>query len=170
MPEIITADHIAAEKGAFEPQRKNNFSLRMQVLGRVIQQSLSQFPFPKEVNDPIVVNFGNEQRKVAGRATFDNLDLVVKDFADQPVMSTLIAWRRLVYDPTTGKIGLAKDYKKHGEIVMFAPNGTLERTWKIQGVWPSRMDPGGGDMEANSQNLVTIVLSVDKAIESTNMM
>ena len=165
MTELISADHIAAQNGAFEPQRKNNFTLRITVGGRVIQQALQSFPFPKESNAPIEINFGNEQRKVAGRVNYTDLDLILKDYADQPVMKTLVAWRRKVYDPATGKIGLAKDYKEQGEVVMFAPNGTLERRWKLIGVWPSNMDPGGGDMEANAQNLITIALTIDKAVE-----
>lgn len=165
MVETLSADHIAARNGAFEPQRKNNFTLRLSVGGRIIQQALSSFPLPKEANDVIEVNFGNEQRKVAGRATFENLELVLKDYADQPVMSTLVTWRRRVYLPSTGAIGLARDYKEQGEVVMFAPNGTLQRRWRISGVWPSRMDPGGGDMEANAQNLVTMTLTIDKAVE-----
>jgi hypothetical protein len=176
MPELLSADHIAAQQvnsySAFEPQRKNNFTLRITVPGvegTVIQQSLHSFPFPKEANEPIIVNFGNEQRKVAGRATYDNLQLVVKDYADRPVMKTLIAWRRKVYTPADGKIHLASEYKANGNVDMFAPDGTLVRTWDLKGIWPSSMDPGGGAMDENSQNLITITLAIDKALEGQNL-
>ena len=165
MVETLSADHIAAQGGAFEPQRKNNFTLRLSVGGRIIQQSLQSFPLPKEANEVLEISYGNEQRKVAGRATFDNLELVLKDYADQPTMAVLVAWRRRVYQPTTGAIGLASAYKEQGEVVMFAPNGTLQRRWKLIGVWPSRNDPGGGDMNANEQNVITLTLVIDKAIE-----
>jgi len=166
MPQLVTADHIAAQGGAFEPQRKNNFTLRIDLgHARVIQRSLDSFPLPKEANSPILVNFGNEVRKVAGRAEFDDLELVLKDYADQPIAQALIQWRREVYRPTDGFIGLARDYKKDGIVIMFAPNGLLERRWELKGIWPSRLDPGGGDMNANSQNLITTTLAIDKAIE-----
>lgn len=49
--EYISADHIAAQAGAFEPQRKNNFTLQISIPGggnaKVIQQSLDSFPFPR---------------------------------------------------------------------------------------------------------------------------
>lgn len=80
-------------------------------------------------------------------------------------MKDLIGWRRLVYDPAEGRIGLAKDYKSDGYVVMFAPDGTLKRKWKLQGVWPSKMDPGGGDMNANENNKISITLTIDKAVE-----
>jgi len=170
MSELVSADHIAAQKGAFEPQRKNNFSLNFTIrdgtgVDKLIKQSLDSFTWPKEENTPIDIAFGNEKRKVAGVASFDNCELVLKDFADQPVMREIIKWRRKVYKPLTGEIGLAKDYKEQGEVVMFAPNGTLERRWKLMGMWPSKMDPGGGDMNSNTNNLISVTITIDKAVE-----
>jgi len=167
MPIFVSADHIAAQNGAFEPQRKNNFTLILEMGGDVelIQRSLDEFPIPKETNSPIDVNFGNEVRKVAGRATFEDLSLVLKDFVDQQVVEQMIQWRRQVYDPNTGVIGLARDYKKQGEVIMFGPNGETQRTWKLYGVWPSKLDPGGGNMNANENNKITVTITIDKAIE-----
>lgn len=166
MPQVVTADHIAAAGGAFEPQRKNNFTLIIPVGDSgVIQRSLNAFPLPKETNEPIAVQFGNEERKVAGRATYEPLELTLKDYVDTPIAQQLIQWRRLVYNPETGVIGLAKDYKKEGEVIMFGPNGDMERTWKLYGIWPSKLDPGGGDMNANEPNIITTTLAVDRAVE-----
>lgn len=166
MPETVSADHIAAQNGAFEPQRRNNFTLRIEVgENRIIQRSLDAFPLPKEANEVISVNYGNEARKVAGRVTFDDLELVLKDFVDTPTAEAMIAWRRLVYNPDTGAIGNAADYKKEGEVVMFAPDGSRERSWRLMGIWPSRLDPGSGDMNAAEANKITTTLTVDKTKE-----
>lgn len=167
MPQLVSADHIAAEAGAFEPQRKNNFSLIIPVDGStLIQRSLDSFPLVKESNEPVLnVAFGNESRKVAGPAAFESVNLVLKDFVDQQVGKTMLKWRRKVYDPNTGEIGWAKDYKKTGEVVMFGPDGTVERRWKLIGVWPSAIDQGGGDMNANENNKITVTLTIDKVIE-----
>jgi len=166
MPQLVSADHIAAEGGSFEPQRKNNFTLVIPVDdSTLIQRALDSFPLAKEANDEIAINFGNEVRKVAGKATYESLQLVLKDFVDEQVAQQLITWRRLVYDPNTGAIGLAKDYKKSGEVIMFGPNGEVERTWEIIGIWPSKLDPGNGDMNANENNKITTTLTIDKAIE-----
>ena len=164
MPVILTADHIAKARGAFEPQRKNNYTVVIDKAGEVIRKALEKFPFPKESNDAIVVKFGNEERKVAGPAKFENVELVVKDYVDQPVMQKLIAWRKEVYDPATGKIGWAKDYKTDGELILSGPDGTTERKWKLQGIWPSALNPGGGDMESGEPNTASVTLTIDKAV------
>lgn len=165
MAKYVSADHIAKQGGAFEPQRKNNFTVRISSGASLIQLALDSFPLPKEANGIIEVNYGNEVKKVAGIATFENLELVVKDFADQPVMQSLVAWRKRVYDAETGNIGLASNYKEQGEVTMMAPNGTLLRTWRIEGCWPSSMDPGGGDMNANEPNKISVVITIDKAFQ-----
>lgn len=162
---FVNADHIAAQAGGFEPQRKNNFTLYIEVLGIIIQKALHSFPMPKEENEQISVNFGNEVRKVAGRASIANMDLVVKDFVDTQVGQTLLAWRRLVYQPKTGQVFWAKTYKKTGEVVMFGPDGTTLRTWNLIGVWPSKIDFGDGSMDQTANNMITVTLSVDKMIE-----
>ena len=167
MPQLVSADHIAAEAGAFEPQRKNNFTLIIPLTDTVLlQRSLDSFPLPKEANEEIAINFGNEVRKVAGRANFENLELVLKDFVDQQIAQLVVSWRRQVYNPTTGAIGYARDYKKKGEVIMFGPDGNLQRKWKLIGCWPSRMDPGGGDMNAAENNKISVTITIDKAIES----
>jgi len=165
MAKYISADHIAKQSGAFEPQRKNNFTVRISAGASMIQLALDSFPLPKESNGIIDINYGNEVRKVAGIATFENLELVVKDFADQPVMESLVTWRKQVYDASTGEIGLAKEYKQQGEVTMMAPNGSLLRTWRLEGCWPSSMDPGGGDMNANENNKITVVITIDRAFQ-----
>ena len=168
MPVRVDASHIAGAHGAFEPQRKNNFTVIFTGTdGSVMQKALQSFPFPRESNPAITVPFGNEERKVAGRATFDDVTLVLKDFADQPVMRALLDWRKQVYDPTTGKIGWARDYKRDGQLILSGPDGTVERKWDLKGMWPSANEAGGGDMGDNSQNMISVTLSIDKAIPSS---
>lgn len=163
--QFVSADHIAAAQGAFEPQRKNNFTVVLPVGGRVIQQSLHSFPLPKESNEVITIPFGNEKRKVAGPANFGAMALVLKDFVDKQTLKSLVEWRREVYKPNEGTIGYAKTYKKTGEVWMLGPEGSPVRKWKIYGVWPSDLNPGEATMESGAQNMITVTLEVDKAVE-----
>lgn len=161
----VSADHIAPQGGGFEPQRKNNFTLVIPYGGEILQQSLESFPIPTEENPALSISFGNEKRKVAAPAEYAELQLVVKDFIDSPVMKQIMTWRRKVYDPNTGKIGYARDYKQQGEVIMFGPDGNRARKWKLMGIWPSKVDPGGGNMSANENNMISVTFQVDKAIE-----
>ena len=162
MPQLVSADHIG--NTSFEPQRKSNFTVRIPIGSTLIQFSLDTFDFPKEANEVLKVNFGNEERKVAGRATYNNLNLVLKDFADQPVMQQILAWRRLVYNPANGAIGYASQYKRQGDAVWFGPDGSGSRRVTLVGAWPSSIDMGSGDMNGNDQNKITAVITIDRVI------
>jgi len=159
----LTAQHIAPKGGGFEPQRKNNFTISLPVGGNVLVQSLESCPLPVEENEVIAIKYGNETRKVAGPATFSDLAVTIKDFIDSPVIQQLMSWRRKVYDPASGVIKLASGYKENGSIVMFGPDGSHARKWTIEGVWPSKVDPGSGNMGEGGNNMISVTLQIDRA-------
>lgn len=170
---LINAQHLAPALGFFEPQRAFSWVLEIalddvgdQIL---IMQSLESFGAPKESNDTIELHHGNEVRKVAGKATFEDLTLVVKDFVDSKTAMAVAKWRRLVYNPETGSIGLARDYKKSADLAMFAPDLSSVRVWKLYGVWPKDVDYGTLDMTSSDKVTVSLTLSIDRAIPGFGM-
>lgn len=170
---IMSANHIAAQDGGFEPQRQNNgllFIEGLQIFGdsffqgnSVVTLAIESFPFPKQRNDPIELPFLNQTRKVAGQGMIDDVELVVRDFVDQPVLTTLQNWRNAVYDPISGRIGLAKNYKREAFAHWISPDGGSSRAYKLEGVWPILVDPGDADMNSSEKVLINVQLSVDKA-------
>ena len=71
-------------------------------------------------------------------------------------------WRKKVYDPATGKVGLAKNYKRTVDIVMTAPDGTSERKCRLIGCWPQAVSGGQMDMSSAEQVQIEVTLRFDK--------
>lgn len=168
----LNANHIAAQAGAFEPQRGNNGVLRLfglpgdtpQAKGQnVTVLSLQGFGLPNVTVEATETMFLNEKRKVAGTVNFDDIEVTFKDFCDQNTAQILKSWHEQVYDPSTGSIGLARNYKKNGIIELFAPNGSYSRYYYLEGVWPTLYNPGTIDMTSAEPVLITMTLSIDKA-------
>lgn len=165
---------LGGQTGAatLEPQRGNGALLHIQLAGVGPLQdddlvlALSTFPIPKVTNAIIDVPYLNEMRKFAGRPTFDDLSVVYKDYVNKAVADTLLSWRHQVYNPHTGAIGLKSAYAKSGFVQMFAPDGTFERQYNLQGVWPSAYDPGDIDMGGDESLNITLTLTIDKAVPS----
>lgn len=165
---------LGGQAGAatLEPQRVNGALLHIQVDGvgplspEDLVLALSSFPIPKVNNGIIEVGYLNEKRKFAGLPTFDDLSVVFKDYVNKPVADTLLSWRHQVYNPHTGAIGLASVYKKSAFVQLFAPDGTFERQYNLQGVWPSTYDPGDADLAGEESLNITITLTIDKAVPS----
>jgi hypothetical protein len=162
MPSPVSADHIGT--GGFEPVRQNNFLVELEIGGQTIVKAQESMQMPRPSNPPIAVSYGNEKRKVAGVADFAELTLVLKDFTDAAAIKAIMAWHKDVYDPSSGKIGLAGSYKKQGTVSMAGPNGVGAQKWKLIGVWPSAVTPGEGNSSNNVPNTISVTLQVDKAI------
>jgi hypothetical protein len=169
MAEYITADHIAGQDGRFEPQRQNNFTLRVTPPGggggggeRILALSINAFPFPELATDEIRVDFGNEQRWVAAKTVPSDETFTFKDYVDGEVANIINEWHKKVYNPENGQIGYAKDYKVEADLVFFDPKGEKPRVWKLIGIWPKNVKFGEGKMESPGHNLITAVFRVDK--------
>jgi hypothetical protein len=162
----LVADYIGSEH--WEPQRVNNALLHITGLegSDDLVLALSSFPLPKVTNGIVEIGHVNEKKKFAGLPTFDDLSVIFKDYVDKNTAVYLLKWRRLVYDPRTGKIGLAYQYKKPGYVELFAPNGEFIRQYDLVGCWPSGFDPGDIDLMGEDTINITLTLTIDKAYPS----
>lgn len=162
-----SADHIAAEAGTFEPQRQNNFSVEIALPGAdkdILVMSTQGFPLPNESNDEVEIQYQNEKRYVAGMYNLDTTSLTLRDYVDVDTRGAVMRWRKQVYDPATGKVGLAKDYKKTAYLVLTAPDGTQQRLCKLKGAWPQQVTGGSLEMSSAEQVQIEVTLRFDKVI------
>lgn len=171
MPTTLGASHLATD--SWEIQRTNNFEVSFSGLdtkigagtNRIITLAVESGFLPAETSNVENLNFGNTLVKVAGTTTYNNGTLVVKDDIVQDVENIIREWRKLVYNPITDAVGLASNYKIDGRVIQYAPDGTMERTWVLKGVWPSAVDYGQLDYTSQGgKKTISITLEYDKAI------
>jgi len=168
MPIPLDARHIANQQGDFAPQHQNNWMLEVAGLDGddkdLIVLSLVSSALPNESNDEVEIPYGNEKRYVAGQATYETIPLVVNDYVDREVRTALLNWRRQVYDPETGLVGLPSEYKKEGEIIIMASNNTQQRICRLIGLWPQAMNGGTLDMTSADPVQIELTLRYDRSV------
>jgi hypothetical protein len=161
----LDARKLISQAGGYEPQHQDNWVIEIAGLGgnsrELISLSVQSSALPTESNDEIEVSHGNERRYYAGKAMFETIPLVVKDWVDRGVRQVLLDWRRQVYDPAIGKIGLASEYKKTGDLIISAANGEYMRRVRLFGLWPQSMEGGDLDMTGSDQVLISLTLRYD---------
>lgn len=163
MIETLGASHLASE--GWEVQRQNNFEISIAgVGGRTLTLAVESGFLPAESNEIIELNYGNSKVKVAGIATFEDGTLTLKDAISQDIEGIVRDWRSQVYDPETDRVGLAVNYKKQGRVIQYAPDGSMERTWKIIGAWPSNVNYGTLDYTASDKKTIELTITYDKAV------
>ncbi len=167
----LTASHIGQGgiAGGYEPQRLNNFVFEVTPpdadasAQEILQLSVNAAFAVSENNEEIAVNHLNETVYIAGRAVWEAGELVLKDFVDTQTASIINDWRRKVYNPTNGRIGMAKDYKVDASIMLYGPDGNYERQWDLKGCWPQSVTWGAGwDATASDINTITVNIRYDK--------
>ena len=162
--EVLGASHLAS--AGWEIQRTNNFEISIEGVGeqeRLLTLSVVGGSLPSESNNPIPVQYGNTTIQVAGVYEIQAGSLTVRDFIQKDVERLIEEWRSTVYNKETDAVGFAADYKKQARITQFAPDGSFERTWKIEGVWPSSVNYGSVDQSNNGLKQIEITLQYDKA-------
>ena len=166
MPFNFNADHIAAQSGGFEPQRLNHFTIQFAGLGSadVIESSLLNFQMPTSEIQEVVIPYGNEDRKVAGKATVSEMSLTIVDYVDKDTWGAFNEWKNQVYNARSGEIGWAKDYKREGTVTLYGPKGEKTRRWKCIGCWPRSITPEQFTQESAERNNLTVALSCDKVL------
>lgn len=161
---VLGADFLASNRD-YEVQRTNNFQVQFNIDGaETLMFAVESFPLPTIANEPLELPHGNTRVKVAGQASFEGGDLVVKDFIVADTEKVIEQWRRKVYDPETDQIGWAADYKVTGYVYEFSPDGSVSRTWKLLGCWPSSVSYGELSNDGSDKKQITITITYDKAI------
>jgi len=164
----VSADHLAGGSagGGYIPQRANNFSLEIAELeGLRLALKAASFPTLRVVKGELA--FENEIKYYIQGAEFEPITVSIRDFIDQDIAGKLYDWFKQGYDPETGSIGNASDYKKDAVLILHGPDGSNERKWKWQGVFIEEMNMGEGDMEARGEPvLIELTLSVDKVLRA----
>lgn len=185
------ADHLAQQGGGFEPQRNHNWAVQFNLpqggSNDIIKLSLVAGFLPISMNENVTISYGNEEVYVAGKVSSEVGSMTCRDWVDQPTATLLFNWRRTVYNPYTGSINLARNYKHDASIILSSPNvddtaptTTFEgrdllpypaapvytRVWKLQGCWPIRVvhAPQGLDMTNSGMVMVSVDVRFDKAI------
>lgn len=167
----LSAGHLAAASGNWEPQRVNQGQLRIFGLGDngILELAVRQFDLPKGTNNPLELPFLNQKRKVAGRFNVEDLNIQVQDYVDRNIAQVLWKWRQEVNDFTTGRIGYAANYKKSGAILLTGPTGAHDRWYELEGMWPTNFDHGQIDLAGDDLLLISMTLALDHFRPGTGM-
>jgi len=161
----LTARHLAEMKGRYEPQRAFDWLVEFPIAGgqEVVKMTVEQAFLPTEMNEPIELHYGNEVQYAAGKARWEFGQLSIRDMVDLDVARYISNWRARVYDPVGGDIHFAKDYKEQGYVILLAPDGSVERTWKVEGLWPTSVSYGALDYTANDIVRIQCTVAFDRA-------
>lgn len=167
------ASHFANDAN-YEVQRANHFEIVIDLaaigFGEEYQEAIRlccvDAPIPQISIQAQQLKHGNETVNVAGSPSWGSVNIKIYDVIGKDMAGLLQEWFYKVFDPETHTMGLAVNYKTTATIYMCSPDCSVNRTWTLYGVFPTRLDFGSGNAEQQGSVItVSMELSVDKAIE-----
>lgn len=154
----------------FQLQRKNHFEIYFTPgtdqdieIDPNLRFMVVSFPLPKETTESTDVSYFNQTIKTAGKTSFDSTTLVLRDAIHYDTELNFLKWRKRVYDPATGKMGIAADYKIDAVVLEYTPNGEEYRKWKLVGCWPAGIDYGEMSYEDGGEKQLSVTINYDYA-------
>lgn len=164
----LTATHFNEKE--FQLQRKNHFEVsfkRNEFIDENLKFMLVSFPLPKETTESSDISYFNQTIKVAGKTSFDTTTMVLRDAISYDTEMKFLSWRKKVYDPKTGRMGLASEYKSEAIVTEYTPNGDEYRSWHIIGCWPSGIDYGELTYDDGGEKQLSVTICYDFAYRDT---
>lgn len=156
----------------YVPLTTNNFEVRIYNMdgstptefSDVLTLSTDEVGSISESQDIITVHYGNGVIKFPSKVDFAETDWTLNCFCEPNVIENLRAWRRLVYDPDTQKMGLPSQYMKQVYFIKYDGQGNVRDVIKCPGTWIGALDNGGGSQSGGDVVKVKVPFIISRAI------
>lgn len=148
----------------FEPLRKNRWLFRFPSDLGISEWMLSSAKRPSIKQSSKPIEFLNTEVYVAGRYTWDSIQVTFRDFIAPSASQALMEWIRLCSESVTGRQGYAAGYKRDIELEMLDPAGVCVQKWILKNAWISDCDFGSLQYSDDSLADITATLVIDYAI------
>ena len=182
----LGAAHLADNPLLYEPQRTNNFYFIVNDIDGILRAapssystnnqtidnaqstlfySVSAVSFPYFSQQAINIARGNSDIKVAGKPSFGDGSLTIRDFIGADGKSVLMAWQALSYDVETEAVGRMANYKKDCTLIEYTPDNTeVVRYYDLKGCWVGSLGNIERSYDGNEAATVQATIYFDKAI------
>lgn len=148
----------------YEPKKQNRFILRFPSSLGINEWFVMSTSRPKINIGEVEIPFLNTSTWVAGRFTWDTIDVTFKDPIGPSAAQALMEWVRLHAESVTGRMGYAAGYKKNVELEMLDPAGVVIEKWILEGTFLTNVN--FGELSYSSEDIaeITATLRPDRCI------
>ena len=135
MPELVEANEIMFTP--FEPKLQNRFIL---TIDGVPSYTIKASGRPQIQFEEVELRHMNVSRYVAGKGTWQPLEITLYDPIVPSSAQAVMEWVRLSHESVTGRDGYADFYKKDVVINTLGPVGDKVEEWTLKGAWCKEAD------------------------------
>lgn len=127
-----TLDVTSMIPNKFEPKRKNRWVLMIEGIDAYIIKTAAR---PQVTTEEVPIPFINSTRYLAGKTTFNAMNVTLHDPIAPSGAQQVMEWIRLHFESVSGRSGYADFYKRDIQLKMLDPVGTVVELWDIKGAF-----------------------------------
>jgi len=116
---------------------------------------------PTRSYEALQVNYANKTINVAGRVSFSNMSIVVRDVISKDTELQLTKWAESILSVKKGTRGSIEKYKVNVEVIPLSPNGDKGRPSIARGCFPVSINWGDLSYDNTGIRTLNIELAVD---------
>ena len=159
MPELVDANEIMFTP--FEPKLKNRFILTIDGVPSYVIKASGR---PQIQFEEVELRHMNVSRFVAGKGTWQQIELTLYDPIVPSAAQSVMEWVRLSHESVTGRDGYSDFYKKDVTINTLGPVGDKVEEWTLKGSWIQTANFGELSFDDITPVEISITLRYDYAI------
>lgn len=139
----------------FQPLSKRHFVLAIEGIDSFLLKTAKR---PSYTTEEVTLNWINSTRYLAGKTTFEAMDITLIDAIAPSGAQQVMEWIRLHFESVSGRAGYADFYKRDIQIKMLDPVGTVVQLWDIKGAFLTKAD--FGELTYEGSDVCEIALSI----------
>jgi hypothetical protein len=150
-----TLDVTSMLPNQFEPMLTNRFVLMIEGIDLFLVKTAGA---PKFTTEEIVIPWINSTRYIAGKTTFETIDLTLFNPIAPSGAQQVIEWIRLCFESVSGRGGYADFYKRDIQLKQLDGIGNVVSLWDIKGAFVLTAD--FGDLQYETAEAVEIAVTI----------
>ena len=159
MAETLSVTEMIPNK--FEPKRKNRWVFAIEGIDAFILKTASRPSFQIGEQE---INFINAKRYVAGKMTFDQMNVTLHDPIAPSGAQQVMEWIRTHYESVSGRAGYADFYKRDCQLKLLDPVGTVVELWDIKGAFLTNANFGDLSYDAEDPADISLTIRFDNCV------
>ena len=153
MAETLSVAEMIPNK--FEPKRKNRWVFAIEGIDAFLMKTASR---PTYNTQETTLGFINSTRYLAGKTTFDTIQVTIYDPIAPSGSQQVMEWIRTHFESVSGRAGYADFYKRDCQLKLLDPVGTVVELWDLKGCFLE--SAGFGDLDYGTEDPAEISLSI----------
>jgi len=159
MAETLSVAEMIPNK--FEPKRKNRWVFAIEGIDAFLMKTASR---PTYNTQETTLGFINSTRYLAGKTTFDTIQVTIYDPIAPSGSQQVMEWIRTHFESVSGRAGYADFYKRDCQLKMLDPVGTVVELWDIKGAFLTNVSYNDLSYDDDAPQEINMTLRFDNCV------